>query len=120
MSHGEFLRLQGDSDASEVAKVANNWRTAELDAKERAMLEFSERLTFTPGLMSPDDLDGLRAVGFDEAQILAIVAAAAYRNFVSRIAELLGVDLPDEGYSKELLEVFPSKTATSAVEEAIQ
>ena len=84
------------------------------------MLDFSEKLTFTPGQMSPDDLDGLRAAGFDEEQILAIVAAGAYRNFVSRIAELLGVDLPDEGYSEELLEVFPSKMATSSFGEAIQ
>lgn len=84
------------------------------------MLEFSEKVTFTPGQMSPEDLDGLRAAGFDEAQILAIVAAAAYRNFVSRIAELLGVDLPDEGYSKELLEVFPSKMGASSSGEAPQ
>jgi len=59
------------------------------------MLEFSEKLTVTPGQMNETDLEELRQVGFSEHEVLAIVLAAAYRNFIARVADMLGVELTD-------------------------
>ena len=39
------------------------------------------------------DVEGLRAAGFDDADILAIAEVASYYAFVNRIADGLGVDV---------------------------
>ena len=88
-------------------KVATNWRTATLDAQERAMLEFTEKLTFTPGQMNEKDIHELRQAGFNDQEVLGIVLAAAYRNFITRIADMLGVEMTDnEPESEELFLAF--------------
>lgn len=45
--------------------------------------------------MTPEDLDGLRAVGFDDGQILEVVHVIGYFNHINRVADALGVD-PEE------------------------
>ena len=90
-----------------MVKVATDWRTATLDRRERAMLEFAEKLTFTPGQLREADVKELRQVGFNDKEILAIVLAAAYRNFITRVADLLGVELTDsEKAPEEFLQAF--------------
>lgn len=90
-----------------MVKVATNWRTATLDSRERAMLEFSEKLTFTPGQMGEADLVELRRVGHSERDILGVVLAASYRNFITRVADMLGVELTDsEQAPEEFLQAF--------------
>lgn len=74
----------------EVAKVISNWREADLDEQEKAMLAFTEKFTLTPDQISDEDIHRLRQAGFDENQILAIGLGAGYRNWVDRIADLLG------------------------------
>jgi len=83
-----------------------NWREASLDEQEKALLEFSEKLTLTPALMKEADLDALRRVGFDESQILAIVLEVGNWNFITRVADMLGVELNDQDYSEEILNAF--------------
>jgi len=90
-----------------VVKVATDWRAATLDGQERAMLEFAEKLTFTPGQMNETDLEGLRKVGFNDQEVLAIALASAYRNFITRVAGMLGVELTDsEKGPEEFLRAF--------------
>ena len=50
------------------------------------------RLTLTPGAMSRADIDALRAVGFDDAQITIAVQVVGYFNSINRVADALGVD----------------------------
>ncbi len=90
-----------------MVKVATNWRTATLDRRERAMLEFAEKLTFSPGQLSEADVEELREVGFTDQEILGIVLAAAYRNFITRVADMLGVELTDSEHPpEEFLQAF--------------
>ena len=65
------------------------------------MLEFSEKLTFTPGQLSKADMEELRQVGFSDREILGIVLAVAYRNFITRVADMLGVELTDNEQAPE-------------------
>ena len=37
----------------EVAKVISNWREADLDDQEKAMLAFTEKFTLTPSQITP-------------------------------------------------------------------
>ena len=77
----------------EVAKVISNWRTADLDQQEMAMLAFTEKFTLPPSQISDQDIEKLRQAGFGEHQILANGLGAGYRNWVDRIADLLGVEV---------------------------
>ena len=71
------------------------------------MLEFAEKLTFTPGRLTEDDVQELRKVGFSDGEILGIVLASAYRNFITRVADLLGVELTDSDKApEEFLQAF--------------
>jgi alkylhydroperoxidase family enzyme len=90
----------------EVVKVITNWRDADLDEQEKAMLAFTEKFTLTPSLISDDDIDELRRAGFDEHQILAIGLGAGYRNWVDRIADLLGVEEEKFDFPDEILKAF--------------
>jgi uncharacterized peroxidase-related enzyme len=93
-------------EVEEVAKVISNWREAELDDQEQAMLAFTEKFTLTPGEMTVEDIDGLRQAGFSEVQILAIGLGAGYRNWVDRIADLLGVEEEKFDFPEEILKAF--------------
>jgi uncharacterized peroxidase-related enzyme len=106
VDHGEFLRREGNTDIKEVVKVARNWRTARLDEQEYAMLEFCEKLTLRQSEMTAQDVQRLRDVGFDDDQILAIVLATSYRNFITRVSDALGVELDPLPYDPELVAVF--------------
>jgi len=89
--------------------VGTDWRKADLDAAERAMLAFCEKMTLAPWTMVRDDVESLRAVGFDDVAILAIVQAAAYRNYITRVADALGVELTAEEYPAAILDAFPAQ-----------
>lgn len=58
------------------------------------MLEFVERLNFTPSQTTEDDIQRLREAGFNDENILDIVAVTAYRNFMNRLHDGLGMS-PD-------------------------
>lgn len=90
----------------EVAKVIANWREADLDDQERAMLAFTEKFTLTPSEITDQDIDALRRGGFAEEQILAIALGAGYRNWVDRVADLLGVEEEKFDFPEEILKAF--------------
>jgi uncharacterized peroxidase-related enzyme len=90
----------------EVAKVISNWREADLDDQEKAMLAFTEKFTLTPSQLTDRDIESLRQAGFSEEQILSIALSAGYRNWVDRIADLLGVEEEKFDFPEEILKAF--------------
>jgi uncharacterized peroxidase-related enzyme len=90
----------------EVAKVISNWREADLDDQEKAMLAFTEKFTLTPNQISDDDIEKLRQAGFSDEQILSIGLGAGYRNWVDRIADLLGIEEEKFDFPEEILKAF--------------
>lgn len=92
-----------------MVAISTDWRTAKLSPADYAMLEFGEKLTFIPSAMAAHDLETLRQAGFSEREIVAVTAAAAYRNFITRIADGLGVELGISGagyYDSAVLQAF--------------
>ena len=77
-----------DTDLVEALK--RDWRTANLDEKDRAMLSYVEKLTKNPVSVWRDDMDALRAVGFDDTAILQITLIASFFNYINRVADGLG------------------------------
>ena len=76
-------------------RVEGDWRTAGLSEPRKAMLEYVEKLTRTPGDMSEADVARLRTAGFSDRDILDIVEVAAYYAYVNRVADGLGVAVED-------------------------
>jgi uncharacterized peroxidase-related enzyme len=89
-SHAEFLRV-ASLDAELAAAVKRDWRTAPITDAERVMLGYVEKLTRAPRSIWQDDLEALRAAGFDDTGILQINLIASFFNYVNRVADGLGV-----------------------------
>lgn len=83
-----------------LARIDDDWKTADLSAKRMAMLEYVEKLTICPWDVSDGDVEALREAGFADRDILDICEVAAYYAYVNRIADGLGVAvetwLPDD------------------------
>ena len=69
---------------------------AALDAKFRALLDYSDKLTRTPSRCEQADVDTLREFGASDAEISATVQVSSYFNYINRVADGLGVDLEPE------------------------
>lgn len=75
--------------------VARHWREAPLNDPDRALCEFATKLTHDQHAMKPADLDRLRAHGFDDVAIHDAAQIVAYFNYITRIADGLGVEPED-------------------------
>jgi uncharacterized peroxidase-related enzyme len=94
-SHAEFLRIVTlDEELSKALR--RDWRSADLNEADRAMLGYVEKLTKDPVSIGRGDLDALRAVGFDDTAILQINLIASWFNYINRVADGLGVGRDEE------------------------
>ena len=86
-AHGAAVRLlSGDPILGE--KLVMNFRTADLDPRCRAMLEFAEKVTIESHKVDETDRQGLRDVGFNDADIWDITNIIAFFNMSNRVAGL--------------------------------
>ena len=76
--------------------IQNDWRKADLSEAQRAMLEYSEKLTLTPAMMEEKDVQALRDAGWTDRDVLDIASACAYFNFRVRIVDGLGLETSDQ------------------------
>jgi uncharacterized peroxidase-related enzyme len=76
-----------------VAQLGVDHRRADLTDADRVMLDYAVKLTRKPASITEEDIDGLRAQGFDDRGVHDICAVTAYYAFVNRIADGLGVEL---------------------------
>jgi len=98
VAHGAALRvLSKDPILSE--QIANNWRTANLPLRLRAMLEFASRVN-EPGFAATEhEIDEMHLAGFSDDDIWDIAAIAAFFGFSNRMAGLMDMRPNDEFYS---------------------
>jgi uncharacterized peroxidase-related enzyme len=89
-SHAEFLRCV-TLDEELAAALRRDYRQAPLTDQERAMLDYAAKVTTSPAQVTPDDLEHLRAKGFDDRAILQINLIASWFNYINRVADGLGV-----------------------------
>ncbi|MCH7653336.1 MAG: hypothetical protein IIB14_06620 [Chloroflexi bacterium] len=73
----------------------HDYRNADLDAQTVAMLDYATKLTKDPSSMVEDDVKRLREHGLSDEQILSVVLITCNFNFMTRLADGLGVDIPD-------------------------
>src|SRR6201995_4231935 len=85
VAHGAAVRaLSGDAELGEM--MALNYRVAKLDPRQRAMLDYTWKLTTTPWLVDDADRAGLRAAGFSNQDIFDLSETVAFFNLSNRMA----------------------------------
>lgn len=94
-AHGAAVRqLSGDPKLGEA--LVMNWRVADLDARQHAMLLFAEQMTVASAAIEEKDRDALRQVGFTDRDIWDIAATASFYNMTNRMASATDMRPNDE------------------------
>lgn len=94
-AHSGLLKLRGELGGDEAVLAYRDWRALDLAKDDRAMLAFAEKLTFAPAQVTEGDIDELRRHGFTDENVFDIVLLTAYRNFMNRVNDGLGVPAGD-------------------------
>lgn len=74
----------------------HDYTQADLDPVTRGMLDFASKLTRTPTSMGQSDVQKLRDLELSDEQILSVVLITCVFNFMTRLADGLGVEVPEE------------------------
>ena len=74
-----------------VAAIRRDYRTAPIDERDRAMLDYAVALTKDATTITPEHHERLRAAGFDDRGILQITLIASWFNYINCVADALGV-----------------------------
>jgi uncharacterized peroxidase-related enzyme len=89
-AHGEALRTESEDDQL-VEGVKQDYTRLELSPAERAMLDYAVKLTVTPSAVGEEDVQTLRAQGFNDRDILDIIYVICLYNFNDRMADATGI-----------------------------
>lgn len=89
-AHGEALRAESNDDPL-VEGIKQDYTKLDLPPAERAMLDYSVKLTAAPSTVNETDVERLRAHGFDDRDILDIVYVICLYNFNDRMADATGI-----------------------------
>lgn len=90
--HSDALgRYLNDPVAIEALRTGNI--PATLSGRERALVDWAEKLGRTAPTIKDEDIGILRSTGFTDAEIVDATMIVGYFHFVNRIATSLGVEL---------------------------
>jgi uncharacterized peroxidase-related enzyme len=79
--------------------VLDDYRTAPIDEKLRAMLGYLEKVTLSPDAVGAADVAALRAHGLSDEAIADAVHVCALFNLYDRLADAMGWQVPpDPGF----------------------
>ena len=99
VAHGAAVRqLSGDPALGEA--MVMNWRVADLDARQNAMLTFAEKVTTASAQVTEADRDALRQEGFSDRDIWDIANVVGFFNMSNRVASATGMR-PNPEYHAE-------------------
>lgn len=96
VAHGAAVRqLSGDPMLGEM--LVMNYRVADLNARQRAMLDFAAKLTTESAAVEEPHRQALRDVGFSDRDIWDIANVAGFYNMTNRVASATAM-WPNEEY----------------------
>jgi len=96
VAHGASVRgLSGDPELGEM--MVMNYRVADLEPRQRDMLDFAVKVTEKSYEIGEEDREILRGHGFSERAIWDIASVAALFNFTNRVSSALDI-LPNPEY----------------------
>ena len=96
VAHGAAVRaLSGDPALGEA--MVMNYRVADLDPRQRAMLDFAAKLTTSSAEIEEADRQALRDAGFSDRDIFDIASVAGFFNMTNRVASAIDMQ-PNPDY----------------------
>ncbi|MDU8945912.1 peroxidase-related enzyme [Ovoidimarina sediminis] len=99
VAHGAAVRtISGDPALGEA--MVMNWRVADLDARQTAMLSFAEKVTTESAKITEADRQTLRDAGFSDRDIWDIASVAGFFAMSNRVASAVGME-PNPDYHAE-------------------
>ena len=96
VAHGAIARIRARNPRI-ADQVATDWRKAELDDRQRAVLEVAVRFAVEPWTVTPEILDTLRTHGLSEDDIWDVGAISAFFAMSNRLVHLTGT-MPNEEF----------------------
>ena len=112
MSHGGFLRQHSD-DPEFSSHMMHDYTKADLDDQTRGMLDFAVKLTKDPSGNKKADVEHLRSLGLTDQQILSTVLITCCFNFMTRLADGLGVEIQENRFEAAKRWMSPDVQAMS-------
>jgi uncharacterized peroxidase-related enzyme len=97
VAHGAIARIRARNPRI-ADQVATDWRKAELDERQRAILELAVRLSVEPWTVTPEQLDALRGHGLSDDDIWDVGSIVAFFAMSNRLVHLAGTMPNDEFY----------------------
>lgn len=98
-AHGAAVR-QYSGNPLLGEQIVMNYRVARLNKRQRAMLDFSVKLTASPGSVEEGDRERLRRAGFSDRDIWDIAAVVGFFNMSNRVASATDMR-PNSAYHKQ-------------------
>lgn len=99
VAHGAAVRaLSGNPMLGE--QLVMNYRVADLDARQRAMLDFAEKMTLASYTIEEQDRQSLRDVGFGDRDIWDIANVTGFYNMSNRVASATRMKPNDEYHAQ--------------------
>ena len=98
-AHGAAVRaMSGDPILGE--QLVMNYRVADLDARQRAMLDFAAKMTTSSAEIDEADRAALRQVGFSDRDIFDMAGVAGFYNMTNRVASAIDMRPNDEYHAQ--------------------
>ncbi|MEE8336540.1 MAG: hypothetical protein V3R95_00620 [Dehalococcoidia bacterium] len=89
------MALRAGGTVELIQQLKANYRQAEITEAEMTMLEFAELLTVQSSNVVEEDVTRLRRVGWADEDIVDIVHQTALFNYMTRVADGLGIENDD-------------------------
>lgn len=99
VAHGAAVReLSKDPALGEL--LVMNYRTADLEPRQRAMLDFAWKLAETPAEIQESDRQALRDAGFSDLDIWDIASITAFFSMSNRMSAAIDLQPNEEYHSR--------------------
>ncbi|WP_102692132.1 peroxidase-related enzyme [Rummeliibacillus pycnus] len=95
-THGDVLRGLTKNPAW-VDQLTYNYRSTNLTEKQRALCDYAYRATRNVAELTPEEVDKLRSVGFNDHEILEAAFVVGFFNYTNRWVSTIGA-IPNPGH----------------------
>lgn len=97
VAHGAIARIRARNPRI-ADQVATDWRKAELDERQRAVVEVAVRLAVEPWTVTAEHLDALRAHGLTDDDVWDVGSIASFFAMSNRLVHLAAIPPNEEFY----------------------
>jgi uncharacterized peroxidase-related enzyme len=98
VAHGAILRIRA-KDPLLADKLATNYLKADLEPRQRVMLDYASKVCMAADSIDDEDFEALEEVGFDQDEIWDIGAIAALFALSNRLANVASIQPNTEFYT---------------------